>query len=154
MRWCEMCVSHRHLDRLITHQFSHCAKVDAGHHQAARKCVPQAVPSEEADARLANCRVEPVFVALQRPPCILTKTRPLPTGACEQILKCRLRNRVQRNVPSVPVLALRDRNELTDEINPAPNQTVLFARPHARVQSNLKLGHVGWIVGQDHGAQS
>src|SRR5713101_6075101 len=47
--------------------------------------------------------------------------------------------RVQRNVPGVPVLALRDRNKLANEIDPAPNQTVLFARSHTRVQSNLKL---------------
>ncbi len=99
------------LDRLVTHQFSHCAKFDAGHHQAARKCVPQAVPSEEADARLANCRVKPVLVALQRLPLHINKTSPLPTGAREQILKCRQRDRVQRNVPGVPILALRDRND-------------------------------------------
>jgi hypothetical protein len=73
-----MCVSHRHLNRLVTHQFGYRAKVNAGHHQTACECVPQAVPSEEADAGLAHCRVKPVFVALQRLPCILTKTRPCP----------------------------------------------------------------------------
>ena len=119
----------------------------------SRMCA-QVVPSEEVDARLAHCRLEPVLVALQRLPLHINKNSPLPTVAHRQLLKCRLGNRVQRNVSSVPVFALRNRNELANEINPGPNQTVLFARPHARVQSNLKLGHVGWIVGQDHGAES
>ena len=86
---CEMCVSHRHLVRLMTHQFGHCAKVDAGHHQATRERMPQAVPSKEGNARLANCRVKPVLVALQRLPLHINKNSPLPTGAREQLLKCR-----------------------------------------------------------------
>jgi hypothetical protein len=31
----QMCVSHRHLDRLLTHQFSYRAKIHTGHRQAA-----------------------------------------------------------------------------------------------------------------------
>jgi hypothetical protein len=29
-----MCVSRRHLDRLMTHQFSYCAQIHTRHHQA------------------------------------------------------------------------------------------------------------------------
>ncbi len=50
-----------HLDRLMTHQFSYRAKIHTGHHQAARERMPQAVPSKEADASLAKCRVKPVL---------------------------------------------------------------------------------------------
>jgi len=148
-----MCVSHRHLDRLVTHRFCYRAKIHTGHHQAARERMPQAVPGKEADASLAKCRVKPVLVAFSDSPCILTKTRPLPTGTREQLLKCRQPDRVQWNVPRVPVLALRYGDQLASEINSAPNQSILFARPHARVQSDLELRHVVRIVGEDHSAQ-
>ena len=93
---CDMCVSHRHLDRLMPQQFGQHANVDTGHHQAARERMPQAVPSNEAEARLTNCRVKPVLVALQRLPLHINKNSTLPTGPREQLLKCRQRDRVQR----------------------------------------------------------
>ena len=80
----------------------------------SRMCA-QVVPSEEVDARLAHCRLEPVLVALQRLPLHINKNSPLPTVAHRQLLKCRLRDRVQRNVPCVPILALRDRKEHANE---------------------------------------
>jgi hypothetical protein len=42
----------------------------------------------------------------------INKNLALPTGTREQLLKCRQRDRVQRNVPRVPVLALRTRSTL------------------------------------------
>jgi hypothetical protein len=78
--------------------------------------MPQAVPSEEADASLAECRIKPVLVALQRLPLHTNKNSALPTGTGEQLLKCRQRDRVQRNVPRVPVFALRYGDQLASEI--------------------------------------
>jgi len=68
-----MCVSHRHLYRLMPHQFRYRAKLHTGHHQAARELMPQAVPGKEADASLAKCRVKQVLVALQRLPLHISK---------------------------------------------------------------------------------
>jgi hypothetical protein len=127
-----MCVSHRHLDRLMTHQFSY---------------------REEADANLAECRIKPVLVALQRLPLHINKNSALPTGTGKQLLKCRQRDRVQRNVPRIPVFALRDGDQLASEINSASNQSILFAGPHARMQGDLELRHMVGIVGEDHRAQ-
>jgi hypothetical protein len=73
-----MCVSHRHLDRLMPHQFRYRAKIHTGHHQAARERMPQAVPGKEADASLAKCRVKPVLVALQLLPLHINKNSALP----------------------------------------------------------------------------
>jgi len=40
------------LNRLVTHQFLHSAKVHASHYQSARERVAQAVPREILDLRL------------------------------------------------------------------------------------------------------
>ena len=57
-----------------------------------------------------------MLVALQRLPLHTNKNSALPTGTGEQLLKCRQRDRVQRNVPRVPVFALRYGDQLASEI--------------------------------------
>jgi hypothetical protein len=69
----KMCVTHRHLNRLVPHQFSYRPQIDACHHKPARKRVTQTIPGEVPDSRFTHCRIEPMLVTLQWLPMYVNK---------------------------------------------------------------------------------
>jgi hypothetical protein len=62
----------------------------------------------------------------------INKNSTLPTRTRKQLLKCRQCNRVQRNVPSVSILALGYRDQLANEGSP------LDARSHGAIGPGRK----------------
>ena len=146
-----MRVSHGHLDRLVPHQLRNGAKINTSHDETTGKGVPEAIPREVRDTCPGHRRLKPVFVPLQRLPMNINKNPPFSTGAPEQLLERRQTDRVQRNVPRDPVLALRNRDQLSYKIDPVPCQPVLLAWPHACVQCDVELRHVTGAHGLDDG---
>ena len=61
----QVCVAHRHLDCLVSHQLSHSANVHACHNQSAGKCVPHTVPGEIRDSSVRHRLVKPMLVTLK-----------------------------------------------------------------------------------------
>ena len=55
----QMRVPGGHLNRLVSHEFLAGFQRDAGHYQAAAKCMPQTVPAKILNVRLHQSLVEP-----------------------------------------------------------------------------------------------
>jgi hypothetical protein len=75
--------------------------------------MPQAVPSKEADASLAECRIKPVLVVLQRLPLHINKNWALPTGTREQLLKAAVGNSVPDGSGGLIVTSCPSGNPMT-----------------------------------------
>jgi hypothetical protein len=75
VRWGKMGVPHRRLNRLVPHQLSHCAQIDARHHQPAGERVPQAIPGKIANTRFLHRILEPELVTIQLLPLHINKNR-------------------------------------------------------------------------------
>jgi hypothetical protein len=62
-------------------------------------------------------------------------------------------SRVHGDVPSLPMLAVRNRDDSIPEIDELPCESILFAASHAGVQANLKLWQVLGTVTLNYCAQ-
>src|SRR5262245_12303696 len=62
---------------------------------------------------------------------------PLSAGTTKELLKGPNRFGVHRNMTGISVLALGNENISPREINSVPDQSILFTRPHARVQCDF-----------------
>ena len=57
---CEVRIPDRHLQRLVPEQLLHGSQINPGHHESARKRVPEAVPREIGHLRFRNRGLKPV----------------------------------------------------------------------------------------------
>jgi hypothetical protein len=139
-----MGVAHRHLNFLVTHELGNGTKIHAGHDHATGKRVPQIVPSELLDTGICQRILEPVTGAEQSTTAALTREDWIfASPPTKQFLKGCQGFSVQRNVPTVSVLAGGHEQITAQEIDAGPvDSVVLFARTHARGQRDFELAQV------------
>src|SRR5690348_2507817 len=115
MVWGKVSVTHRHLDRLVSHQLRHSPNVDACHDQAARKSVPKAMPGEIIEACSLDGRLKPVARRARATEDKLGLAIP-----CVQFHKCVQRASVERQMPHGAVLTAPNRQLPALEIHLIP----------------------------------
>jgi len=60
-----MCVTHRHLNCLVSHKFRHCTNIDTCHYESTSKTVSQRIPREVLYVGVLNSFIKPVLVSLE-----------------------------------------------------------------------------------------
>src|ERR1700737_1580117 len=102
--------------------------------------MPQTIPREILDARFAHCRFKPVLITLQWLSLHINKHG---ADAVQRTLLQRLergdRYGVQGDVAGFPVLAPRDSNRPTLQVNARPSEGVLLAGSPTGVDTHLGL---------------
>jgi hypothetical protein len=102
----QICIPHRHLDSLVSHQFGDSADVHPRHRKPTSKGVSQAVPGKVPDPSIRHGGSEPMLVTAQWRRGDTNKNATRSRGATEQFLKCGESDRVEGNVPCVSIAAV------------------------------------------------
>ena len=154
MRLRKMGVANNHLQGLVAEKLLQGPQVHAGHYATARKRMPQVVPVKVHQTRLLDHRIPPIARILKgTDPVGADENSSLSGRLTAHSLKRMESGLVQGNVPDGPILGLPEGYSPRDQIHVLPAQAVLLTSSHARVEYDVELRHVLWILSFDSRAQ-